>query len=356
MVVVALCFLTAFFVTYFALPSVIHIARDKQLYDVPVARSSHKERTPSLGGIGIFAGTVFAMLYWMPFSSQLMWQYLLGAALILFLLGIKDDLSDTLPAMKIVAQVMAAAIVVLKCDVQLHSFYGVLGFHAPLPLWATVPLSIFTVLVITNAFNLIDGINGLAGSLAALSAGTFAAWFYVTGAMPFAIVAFATLGAVLGFLKYNYSPAQLFMGDSGSLFLGFIMAVLAIAFIDINHALPDFAPTRVDAGPAVAIGILIVPLFDTVRVFITRLIRGYSPFMADRRHIHHLLIDGGCSHAMATTSLVGLNMCMIAGVFYAQSRINMHIILLLTLFTVGMFTFYWHEQVKAFRAATPKSV
>lgn len=353
MLVIVLCFITAFMVAYFALPSIIHIARAQQLYDVPIARSSHRERTPSLGGIGIFSGTIFSILFWMPAAGQLRWQYVLCAALILFLLGVKDDISATRPMMKIVAQVMAAAIVVLKSDVQLHSFYGVMGFHAALPAAATVPLSIFTLLVITNSFNLIDGINGLAGSIAALVAGTFGAWFYVTGHTGFAVIAFATLGAVIGFLKYNYSPAQVFMGDSGSLSLGFIMAVLAISFIDANHALPAFAPTRVAAGPAVAIGILIVPLFDTIRVFITRLIRGYSPFLADRRHIHHLLIDAGCSHTTATTLLVTLSMCMVALVFYAQAHINMHLLLLLTLGIISAFTLYWHERAKQFRHNIP---
>lgn len=356
MLVIVLCFVTAFSVAYFALPSIIHIARAKQLYDVPVARSSHREQTPSLGGIGIFSGAIFAILLWMPDTGQPRWQYVLCAAQILFLLGIKDDISATRPMMKIVAQVMAAAIVVLKSDTQLHSFYGVMGFHAELPAAAAIPLSIFTVLVITNSFNLIDGINGLSGSIVALAAGTFGAWFLVTGLMGFAVIAFATMGAVMGFLKYNYSPAQVFMGDSGSLFLGFIMAVLSLGFIDANHVLPAFAPTRVAAGPAVAIGILIIPLFDTVRVFVTRIIRGYSPFLADRRHIHHLLIDAGCSHAAATTVLVALNMCMVALVFYAQARINMHLILLLTLAIISAFTFYWHERAKNFRHSIPSDV
>ncbi|RMF03603.1 MAG: undecaprenyl/decaprenyl-phosphate alpha-N-acetylglucosaminyl 1-phosphate transferase [Bacteroidetes bacterium] len=346
MLTLLLAFSTAFAVTYFAIPSIIHIARTKRLYDEPEARSSHRERTPSLGGISIFAGTIFSIIYWTPFEDFNNLQYIFCALLIVFLIGAKDDISPVSPGKKVIAQIMAAAILVLKSGVVLNSMYGLLGFHANLPPWLGGVLTIFTLMVITNAINLIDGIDGLAGSVVALAAATFGCWFYVADHLEFATIAFATVGAVLAFLKYNFSPAQIFMGDTGSLILGLITALLAIKFIDCNHALGAGHPYRLEGGVAVAIGILIIPIFDTLRVFITRILRGQSPMQADRRHIHHLLIDYGCSHMQATAILVGANMFYISLVFMLHDRLNLHYLLLLMLTTILAMTYWVHEQVK----------
>ncbi|MCB0634922.1 MAG: undecaprenyl/decaprenyl-phosphate alpha-N-acetylglucosaminyl 1-phosphate transferase, partial [Lewinella sp.] len=187
----------------------------------------------------------------------------------------------------------AAFILVFKSDIQLHSFYGLFNLHMPLPEWFSSIISLFTILVIVNAFNLIDGINGLAGSIGALIAGTLGTWFYLTGHIEYAIVAFTLVGSIVGFLKYNFSPAKIFMGDTGALLVGLVSAILIIQFIDFNYLMEDSHPYKFHAIPAVAIGIMILPLFDTMRVFVTRVIRGHSPFHADRRHIHHLLVDFG---------------------------------------------------------------
>ena len=177
MFVITLSFLTAFTLTYFAIPSIIQIARAKHLYDEPVERSSHHINTPSLGGVGIFAGAIFSIVLWTPFEDFGNLQYILCALLILFLIGAKDDIAPVSPTKKLVGQFMAASILVFKSNICLDSMYGFLGFHTQLPEFLSVALSIFTILVITNAFNLIDGINGLAGSVGALIAGTLGCWF-----------------------------------------------------------------------------------------------------------------------------------------------------------------------------------
>jgi UDP-GlcNAc:undecaprenyl-phosphate/decaprenyl-phosphate GlcNAc-1-phosphate transferase len=349
MLVLLLSFLTAFTLTYFAIPPIIHIARTKHLFDVPVARSSHREQTPSLGGIAIFTGAIFAIVYWTPFGTTGKLQYILCALIILFLIGAKDDISPVSPTKKIVGQIMAAAILVIKSDIRLDSFYGLMGMHQALPEPVVLVLSIFTILVITNSFNLIDGINGLAGSIVCLIMITLGAWFFVVGQDQLATIAFATLGATTAFLKYNFTPAKIFMGDTGSLVLGLITAVLTIRFITTNADLPPLNPYRLTGGPVIAIGILIVPLYDTIRVFLTRAIRGGSPFIADRRHIHHLLIDGGKSHMEATATLVMVNMILISLVFFFQNKLNMHLLILLELGLISIFTLYLHERVKLLR-------
>jgi UDP-N-acetylmuramyl pentapeptide phosphotransferase/UDP-N-acetylglucosamine-1-phosphate transferase len=340
-----LCFLTSFTLCYLAIPSIIHVARSRQLFDVPDERSSHVEHTPSMGGIAIFASIIFAVIFWTPPNSMGKLQYLLCALIILFLIGTKDDVSPVSPKKKLIGQIMAAAILVLKSDIRLGGLYGILGIHTAFPEVLTFFISILTILVITNAINLIDGINGLAGSVVTLVTATFGAWFFVTGNMTLAIIAFATAGAVLAFLKYNFTPAQIFMGDSGSLILGLITAVLAIAFIDANYHLPVDNIYRIQGGPAVAIGIMIIPLYDTLRVFITRIIRGKSPFQADHRHIHHLIIDSGKTHLEATAMLAGLNMFYIALVFLCHNRLNMDMLIIVELVIISVFTYYHYKKM-----------
>ncbi len=342
---IVLGFLTAFTMTYFAIPSIIGIARDKHLFDEPNDRSSHTVKTPSLGGIAIFAGAIFSIVLWTPFSDFGSLQYTLCAFIIIFLIGAKDDIAPMSPFNKMVGQVLAASILVLKSEIQLTGLYGVLGIHEGLGNTFYIVLSIFTILVIINAFNLIDGINGLAGSIGALIAATLGCWFFLADRIEFAIIAFCTTGSVVAFLKYNYTPARIFMGDTGSLMIGIVCAILVIKFIDLNYYLPSNTPYKFNASPAVAVGIMILPLFDTIRVFLTRIVRGRSPFHADRRHIHHLLIDNGFSHMQATTILVLVNVCFIVFVFAAHHVMGVHQLLLCVLAIATGLTLWLHGRV-----------
>lgn len=342
---IVLCFVTAFSLTYFAIPPIITIALDKNLCDQPGERRSHITPTPSLGGIAIFGGILFSMLLWTPMEIFGNLQYIFCSFILIFLIGAKDDISPVAPSKKIGAQFIAAIILAFKSNIQLTSLYGLAGYHGPLPELVAGGLSVFTILVIMNAFNLIDGINGLAGSIVALVTGTLGCWFYMAEHMEYAILAFSTTGAVLSFLRYNLSPAKIFMGDTGSLILGMICAILIIEFIDLNETLASDVAFRFDAIPVVAIGIMVIPLFDTLRVFTTRILRGKSPFEADRRHIHHLLIDYGLSHMQATGVLIFINVLFIVLVFSLDKIINMHLLLVLILALAGGATLWLHRAV-----------
>ena len=313
---IILSFITAFTLTYFAIPSIINIAATKHLFDEPNARGSHKTPTPSLGGIGIFAGVIFSIVLWTPFDVFGDLQYILCAFIIVFLIGAKDDILPMAPWKKVVGEIMAAAILVFMSNVKLTSLYGVFGVY-DIPEMVSIPFSIFVILVIINAFNLIDGINGLSGSISTLIALILGTWFYLTNHLELAVIAFALAGSMIAFLKYNVTPARIFMGDTGSLLVGLICAILALKFIELHRGM-DQSPYAVQAVPAVAIGILILPLFDTLRVFLTRIFEGRSPLSADRNHIHHLLIDCGFSHMQATTTLLLVNVIFILLVFRFQ--------------------------------------
>ncbi len=325
---VILSFITAFALTFLAIPSIINVAIKKRLYDEPGERRSHTISTPSLGGIGIFAGMIFSIIMWTPFNYFGDLQYILCAFIIIFLIGAKDDIDPMNPGRKFLGQIFAAGILVFKANVKLTSLYGIFGIYA-IPEFASIALSIFTIIVIINAFNLIDGINGLSGSIGTLISVLLGTWFFLIDRVEISIVAFSLAGALVAFLKYNVSPAKIFMGDTGSLLLGLVCSILAIQFIELHPELGPESPYYIKSAPAVAIGIMILPLFDTLRVFTMRAIRGRSPFQPDRNHIHHLLIDSGLSHMQATGVLIVVNVLFILMAVNLQGIGNMYLLLLI---------------------------
>jgi UDP-GlcNAc:undecaprenyl-phosphate GlcNAc-1-phosphate transferase len=263
---IILSFITAFLLVYLAIPSIINIAKVKHLYDVPDHRKSHDEAVPTLGGVAIFAGVIFSIILWTPFDVFGDLQYILCSFIIIFLIGAKDDILPMSPYRKMLGQIFACFILVFKAQVKLTSLYGIFGVYA-IPEIPSILLSMFTILVIINAFNLIDGINGLTGSLATLISITLGTWFFLVDRTDLAIIAFSLAGATIAFLRYNITPARIFMGDTGSMLIGLISAILVIEFIEI-HAEIQGSPYAFTAVPAVAVGILILPLFDTLRVFV----------------------------------------------------------------------------------------
>jgi UDP-N-acetylmuramyl pentapeptide phosphotransferase/UDP-N-acetylglucosamine-1-phosphate transferase len=324
---IILAFITSFALTYLAIPSIIHLARKKNLMDEPGERRSHKVSTPSLGGIGIFAGTLFSIILWTPFNYFGPLQYILCAFIIIFLIGAKDDIDPISPSKKFLGELFAAGILVFRAKIKLTSLYGFFGIYE-LPEIASILISIFTIIVIINAFNLIDGINGLSGSLGLLITVVLGSWFFLVGSIEIAIVAFSLSGALVAFLKYNITPAQIFMGDTGALLLGLVCSILAIKFIELHNVLKD-SPYTFSSAPSIAIAILILPLFDTLRVFILRVLEGRSPFSPDRKHIHHIMIDMGLTHMQATGVLFAVNIMFIVLAIMLQNVGNLILLIIL---------------------------
>jgi len=310
--------------------------------DEPGDRRSHQVSTPSLGGIGIFAGVVFSVIMWTPFQVFGDLQFILCAFIILFLIGAKDDIDPVSPTKKIGGQIFAAAILVFKAHIKITSLYGIFGIFA-LPEVVSIVLSIFTIVVIINAFNLIDGINGLAASTGILMSFIFGTWYYLVSKPELAVLAFSLAGATLAFLRFNLTPAKIFMGDTGSLLLGLVASILALSFID-NQALAAGTPLYFPAAPSFAIAVLILPLFDTARVIAVRLILRRSPFQPDRNHIHHLMIDSGYSHMQATFILIFVNLIFIAVAYFMQPFGNLVSIFVITV--IGLLgSHFLHKRV-----------
>ena len=330
---IILCFLTSFSLTFLAIPAIINVAKKKNLMDIPDERKSHTVGIPALGGVAIFAGLLFSIVLWTPFNYFGDLQYIICALIIIFLIGAKDDVDPIAPSKKFGGQIFAAFILVTKANIKLTSLYGIFGVYE-IPALASMLLSMFTILVIINAFNLIDGINGLSASLSILISVTLGTWFFLTDQIELAMLAFALSGAALAFLKYNITPAEIFMGDTGAMLIGIICAGLAIEFIELHQELAA-SPYAFASAPAVAIGILILPLFDTLRVFIIRVLQGKSPFHPDRAHIHHLLLDAGFTHMQATSLLMVVNVIFIFIVVRLQNFGNLSLLMIILAMAVA---------------------
>ncbi|MFQ5447356.1 MAG: glycosyltransferase family 4 protein [Saprospiraceae bacterium] len=328
---VIISFVTAFSLTYFVIPPIINVAIKKNLCDEPGGRHSHTVSTPRLGGIAIFAGVLFSVILWTPFDQYANgMQYILCAFILILLVGVKDDIDAISPSKKLATEVLAAVILVFKAGVRVSGLHNIMGI-GEIPFFWSVLLTVFVIIVIINSFNLIDGINGLSGSIAILVSGILGIWFLLVRRYELAILALSTTGATVAFLKFNYSPAKIFMGDTGSLFIGMVCSILVISFIEYNEQLDITAPFKINVAPAVAIGIFILPLFDTFRVFVTRVANGRHPLRPDRTHIHHLLIDAGLNHMQATFLLVGVNMFFVVLVFLLQRYTDKGFLIILLL-------------------------
>ncbi len=243
-------------------------------------------------------------------------KYFAVAAIIIFFLGLKDDLTDISAFKKLAGQIIAAGIVIRFGNIYISNMHGFLDIYE-IPYFASVFLSMFAFIVITNAFNLIDGVDGLASSLGIVTSLTFAIYFYIANEMLFSIMAISLTGSLIAYLIYNYSPAKIFMGDTGSLLLGLINSILVIKFIEVAGVPGN--TFSFSSAPAIGFAILIVPLFDTLRVFSVRIINRKSPFSADRIHIHHYLLDLGFSHNSITLICVTTTLFFIGEAFLLRN-------------------------------------
>ncbi len=310
-VILWLILVVSFLVTYFSIPSIVSVARTKKLYDEPSRRKSHIQQIPTLGGVAIFAGITLSTGLFIDYSILPSLQYILVACMIMFFVGIKDDILVIAPIKKLICQIVAALIVIIPGNIRFTSLHGFLGFNQ-IPLAISLLLTVFVIIVIINSFNLIDGIDGLAASIGMLTTAFFGIWFYISGNIEYCLLCVAVFGTLLAFFRYNVfgKKNKIFMGDTGSLILGLLMSVEVIIFNEKNV---DFTSAYAIYGaPAVSFAVLIIPLYDTIRVFVIRMLRKRSPFAADKNHIHHCLLKLGHSHGRATCIIVFANICFIA--------------------------------------------
>ncbi len=292
------------------IPSIVRIAKAKSLVSNPNGRTSHSGSIPALGGVGIFAAVGTAALLFVNTSNCTHCRFYLAGLFVIFFVGLKDDIFPLTPYKKMLGQFIAATLLVVLGGSYITDLHGFLGVSS-IPVYLSIPLSIFLVLAITNSINLIDGIDGLAAGVGIIASITFGLWFLFAGHVQLGLLSLALTGSFGAFLIYNISQGsnKIFLGDTGSLILGFSISYLAIHFMELN-LLPSVY--QISSAPAVVVGILIVPLFDTMRVAFVRISIGKSPFSPDKLHVHHRLLFLFMSHLRATTTILIVNVLFIA--------------------------------------------
>lgn len=316
------------------IPSIVRIARAKNLVDNPNSRTSHSGSIPSLGGIGIFAAIGITMLLFVNISGCVHCQYFLAGLFVMFFVGLKDDIFPLTPYKKMIGQIIAATMLVVLGGVNISDFHGLFGL-SQIPMYASIPLSIFFVIAITNSINLIDGIDGLAAGVGIIISITLGLWFMVSGHIQLGLLSLAIVGSFGAFMFFNISKGEnkIFLGDTGSLILGFSVAYLSIQFLELN-LIPSVY--QISAAPAVLFGILIIPVFDTIRVSIVRISIGKSPLSPDKLHVHHRLLFLFMSHIRATTTILIANVLFIAFAISMQGIGVANLMLVITFLATGL--------------------
>ncbi|HEY5824900.1 MAG TPA: MraY family glycosyltransferase [Cyclobacteriaceae bacterium] len=292
-------------------PVLIKLLLQWKIFDSPGRHKIHQKFTPSMGGVPIIVGVAFSLLIALPLEELTNLKFFFISIALMFITGLRDDILTLSPKQKMVSQFLPVIILVIFGNSVLQSFYGNFPeFHFPEYLaWA---ITIFTIIILTNAYNLIDGLDGLAGAVGLVTLTLFGFWFYSVSNDALALISFSFAGAILAFLFFNWQPSKIFMGDTGALTIGFLLSYLGIQFINQNYDLPENNPSRFQASIGTAVCILIIPLFDTLRVIILRLRKFQSPFKADKNHLHHQFLKLGLSHSKSVLLISCINLFFVA--------------------------------------------
>ncbi|WP_292010227.1 MraY family glycosyltransferase, partial [Chryseobacterium sp.] len=333
----------SFLITFFSIPTIIKISRRKNLMDEPGIRSSHLRKIPNLGGIAIFysIGICASIFAYELFD---LYKFLFASMVILLYIGVMDDIVVMRAYKKLVAQIVVSSIIVIGSDIRIRNLFGIFGVYE-IEYWVSVLFSIITFIILINAFNLIDGIDGLAGGYSIICSALFGISYYRLGEYnyPLVVLSVIIIGAVLAFLYYNlsnYRTNKIFMGDTGSMLLGFLLAFTSICFIDIfiDKALPNVPRYHLQSAPVVAVAILILPIVDTLNVIIVRLCNKKSPFDADKNHIHHKLLKLNLTHRRSSFYIITYYLFIIMTAYFLRHmNINVLLIIVLCLGFIGAY-------------------
>ncbi|HCY43443.1 MAG TPA: undecaprenyl/decaprenyl-phosphate alpha-N-acetylglucosaminyl 1-phosphate transferase [Prolixibacteraceae bacterium] len=322
-------FAISFTIVYFVIPKIIKVSRIKKLFDVPNHRSAAKHIVPTLGGIAIMAGFVISTIISSNYYNINDLKYLFAAIITMFVIGLKDDIIGISAKKKFNFQILIAIYLVLLGNYRITNLHGILGIQE-IGYVTGVILTIVAIVGIINAFNLIDGIDGLAGGVSLLTSLVYGFWFLYAGDIVYALACFSLAGSLIAFLLYNVfgKTNKIFMGDTGSLLLGTIMAFMTIHFNEFIPAL-ETVPKGL---PAISLAIIIVPVIDTIRVFIIRISQKRSPFSPDMNHIHHSLLKlTGGSHLAASSIIIAVNGLIILLSFLLIGELGNNLLFILLL-------------------------
>lgn len=320
--VAALVFFIGFLTTYLLIPKLIKIIRYKDLMDHPDKRSSHLEKTPTLGGVTFFISLIFGIFAIQFFEYDGYGFNIVVGITILFFVGLKDDLMVLSPQTKILAEMMATSFVLLIPDLWITNLHGFFGIY-DIPLYVGILLSYFTTLLVINAYNLMDGIDGLSGSLGTLIFFIFGSIFYITGQSFYFLLSVLPIAFLIAFLRFNVSKKnKIFMGDTGSLIVGFLIAIMTIRFLAMKEIEFDLVRIAPNNKFIIVLTILFFPVMDVVRVVIMRLLNKRGPFDPDRSHVHHIMVDKGLQHLKATGTIIICSIVIFCFVYLLNRKLS----------------------------------
>ena len=332
----------ALLVSFALTPLVKRLAHKIGAVDIPKdERRMHKEPIPRLGGLAIFIGCIVAILAFAEIDSHLR-GILIGASIIVAV-GIVDDIRPLGAGIKLILQIVSALIAVGH-GVLIQTIANPLPFggdYWDFGTWA-IPITVIWIVAVTNSVNLIDGLDGLADGVSTIGALTMLVIALLMGDIPMAIICGALVGACVGFIPYNMNPAKIFMGDTGSTFLGYMLATVSVLGLFKLYAIISFIV------PFIILGF---PIYDTASAFTRRILKGQNPMKADRSHTHHKLIDMGMNQKQAVATLymisgvLGLCAVMIVSSGYVKVILSVAA-LVVTAFTVARIARYPHEHKK----------
>lgn len=346
-------FILAFALVTITIPPLIRVSIAKYLYDTPNSRKVSKTIVPTLGGVAIFIGFILSTIIATDGYNFNELKYLVAAVIIMFFIGLKDDLMDISAFKKLTVQITTALLLIVFGGFRFTNMQGAFGFYE-----ISYPISfiitLFTIIALINAFNLIDGIDGLASGVSLLISLVFGTWFIVAGHYEYGIMSYCLAGSLFAFFLFNVfgKKHKMFMGDTGSLIIGVVMVILIIKFNELN--INNNTSWAVFNAPVVSIGILIIPIIDTLRVFFIRISERRSPFSPDMNHIHHTFIKLGNSHLRSTLYIIGINIAFIIFTISLHRILDINN-LMLCIFTLGFIIAYIPKLILNIKQAREKS-
>jgi len=320
-------FIFAFLTTWIGIPAVNRLAKEKNLYDLPGDRSSHSNPVPRLGGAMIFGGVILSSVLFTDLVTASELKYIIAGMLVLFFIGLKDDIVSLTPLKKAIGQILAAFVIIVPGNIRVSCCYGIFGIDE-ISYIPSVILSLLLVTGLINSINFIDGIDGLASGIGIMASTVFGILFLNYNHFSYAVICFALAGSLLAFFYFNALSRKnkIFLGDTGSMIIGFLLAVFTIYLIEMPSE-SDNSQKALPISPAMSFAILFIPVFDSIRVSIIRILNGKAIYTADRNHIHHKLLKLTGNHLKATLILITSNILLIILVYLLRSIGNKFIIL-----------------------------
>jgi UDP-GlcNAc:undecaprenyl-phosphate GlcNAc-1-phosphate transferase len=348
-VVSVLTLVNSFLLVFYIIPKISWVIITRKLNDQPNGRSSHTSATPTMAGISFFITFIMVMYFIQYFDTEHIGLNLIASSTLIFMVGLKDDLVVSSARTKLIMEALATMFLFFNSTMEVTNLNGFLGIYE-IPAGVAYLGSILIVLTIINAYNLIDGIDGLAATVAIVVFSIFGLMFFVLHQYFYFLLSISLIGMLLAYLVYNFSTKKkVFMGDTGSLLIGFCIAFLSLKFIAIDVSYYNALSFKPENGLIIVAAILCIPICDLIRVIGVRLLNGKSPFLADRNHSHHILIDNGLSHFKASMISGFINYLVVILYIWLSTFFTSKLMLLFLMMGFGLFLMLFHILRKKIR-------